>query len=107
MLNQENIFYSVPVFCIYALVFCVDSVVDGPVAVPHLVPLLMAMEGDDPVENSERGCQLLYNILQSARNAVARVQEYQQHAHSLLTGACAPPDTSTASDHMVFVTGHS
>lgn len=105
MLNQENIFYSGPVFCIYALVFCVDSVVDVPVAVPHLVPLLMAMEGDDPVENSERGCQLLYNILQSARNAVVRAKEYQQHAHSLLTGTCARPHTSTTSDHIVFITG--
>ncbi|TWW58902.1 breast cancer anti-estrogen resistance protein 3 homolog isoform X2 [Takifugu flavidus] len=69
-----------------------DSVVDGPVAVPHLVPLLMAMEGDDPVENSERGCQLLYNILQSARNAAVRAQEYQEHAHSLLTGWVPVPE---------------
>lgn len=76
-------------FCIYALVFCVDSAFDGPIAVPHLVPLLMAMEGDDPVENSERGCQLLYNILQSARNAAVHAHDYQQHANALLTGVCA------------------
>lgn len=63
-----------------------DSVVHGPIAVPHLVPLLMAMEGDDPVEDSERGCQLLYNVLQSARSAALHAQDYQQHAHSLLTG---------------------
>ncbi|XP_051242548.1 breast cancer anti-estrogen resistance protein 3 homolog isoform X2 [Dicentrarchus labrax] len=63
-----------------------DSVVDGPIAVPHLVPLLMAMEGEDPVEDSERGCQLLYDVLQSARNAALHAQDYQQHAHSLLTG---------------------
>ncbi|KAF3852572.1 hypothetical protein F7725_005927 [Dissostichus mawsoni] len=62
-----------------------DSVVHGPSAVPHLVPLLMVMEGDDPVENSERGCQLLYDVLQSARSAALHAQDYQQHAHTLLT----------------------
>lgn len=73
--------------CLFSL--CVDSLVQGPIAVPHLVPLLMAMEGDDPVENSERGCQLLYNILQSARNVALHAHDYQQHARSLLTGTCA------------------
>ncbi|XP_034543289.1 breast cancer anti-estrogen resistance protein 3 homolog isoform X2 [Notolabrus celidotus] len=63
-----------------------DSAVQGPIAVPHLVPLLMAMEGEDPVEDSEEGCQLLYNVLQSARSAALHAQDYQQHAHSLLTG---------------------
>lgn len=76
-------------FRVGVLVFCADTVVEGPIAVPHLVPLLMAMEGEDPVENSERGCQLLYNILQSARNAAVHAPDYQQHAHSLLTGGCA------------------
>lgn len=60
--------------------------VHGPIAVPHLVPLLMMMEGEDPVENSEQGCQLLYNVLQSARNDALCAKDYQQHAHSLLTG---------------------
>ncbi|XP_076004229.1 breast cancer anti-estrogen resistance protein 3 homolog isoform X2 [Genypterus blacodes] len=63
-----------------------DSVIQGPVALPHLIPLLMAMEGDDPVENSERGCQLLYDVLQSARNAALHAPDYQRHADSLLTG---------------------
>ncbi|XP_063740828.1 breast cancer anti-estrogen resistance protein 3 homolog isoform X2 [Eleginops maclovinus] len=67
-----------------------DSVVHGPIAVPHLVPLLMVMEGDDPVENSERGCQLLYDVLQSARSAALHAQDYQQHAHTLLTGSWEP-----------------
>ncbi|KAM3623313.1 uncharacterized protein V6R79_009843 [Siganus canaliculatus] len=67
-----------------------ESVVQGPVAVPHLVPLLMAMEGDDPVEDSERGCQLLYNVLQSARSAAVHAQDYQAHARSLLTGGWEP-----------------
>lgn len=66
--------------------FSADSVVHGPLAVPHLVPLLMAMEGDDPVENSERGCQLLYGVLQAARSAALHARDYQQHAQSLLTG---------------------
>ncbi|CAB1459627.1 unnamed protein product [Pleuronectes platessa] len=48
-----------------------DSVVQGPIAVPHLVPLLMTMEGEDPVENSDRGY-------------------YQEHAHALLTGGWEP-----------------
>ena len=63
-----------------------DTVVQGPVAVPHLVPLLMAMEGQDPGEDSERGCQLLYDMLQAARNAALNAPVYQRHAHSLLTG---------------------
>ncbi|KAM3864632.1 breast cancer anti-estrogen resistance protein 3 homolog [Diretmus argenteus] len=67
-----------------------DSVVKGPVAVPHLVPLLMVMEGEDPVENSERGCQLLFDVLQSARSAALHAPDYQQHAHSLLTGGWEP-----------------
>ncbi|CAL8286067.1 unnamed protein product [Arctogadus glacialis] len=62
-----------------------DTVVQGPVAVPHLVPLLMAMEGEDPGEDSERGCQLLYDMLQAARNAALNAPVYQRHAHSLLT----------------------
>uniref|UniRef100_A0A671U1E1 SH2 domain containing 3A n=1 Tax=Sparus aurata TaxID=8175 RepID=A0A671U1E1_SPAAU len=67
-----------------------DSAVHGPIAVPHLVPLLMAMEGEDPVEDSERGCELLYDVLQSARRAALHAQDYQQHAHSLLTGGWEP-----------------
>ncbi|KAJ3614149.1 hypothetical protein NHX12_017725 [Muraenolepis orangiensis] len=67
-----------------------DTVVQGPIAVPHLVPLLMAMEGEDPVENSERGCQLLYDVLQAARNAAVHAPEYQRHAQSLLTGDWEP-----------------
>ncbi|KAJ0050802.1 hypothetical protein NL108_006156, partial [Boleophthalmus pectinirostris] len=62
-----------------------DSVLDGPIAVPHLVPLLMAMEGEDPVENSEHGCQTLYDLLQSARSSALHASDYQQHAHTLLT----------------------
>ncbi|XP_034086062.1 LOW QUALITY PROTEIN: breast cancer anti-estrogen resistance protein 3 homolog [Gymnodraco acuticeps] len=68
-----------------------DSVVHGPSAMPHLVPLLMVMEGDDPVENSERGCQLLYDVLQSARSAALHAQDYQQHAHTLLTAGSWEP----------------
>ncbi|XP_056135473.1 breast cancer anti-estrogen resistance protein 3 homolog [Lampris incognitus] len=67
-----------------------DSVVQGPVAMPHLVPLLMLMEGEDPSENSERGCQLLYDVLQSARNTALHASDYQQHAHTLLTGGWEP-----------------
>lgn len=60
-------------------------------AVPHLVPLLMLMEGEDPVDNSEQGCQLLYDVLQSARTAALHAQEYQQHAQSLLSGTRTCP----------------
>uniref|UniRef100_A0A3P8USS6 SH2 domain-containing protein n=1 Tax=Cynoglossus semilaevis TaxID=244447 RepID=A0A3P8USS6_CYNSE len=49
----------------------------GPVAVPHLIPLLMLMEGEDPVENSDRGCQLLYDLLQSARSIAVHAEDYQ------------------------------
>ncbi|XP_028255737.1 breast cancer anti-estrogen resistance protein 3 [Parambassis ranga] len=67
-----------------------DSVIQGPIAMPHLVPLLMLMEGEDPVENSEQGCQVLYDVLQSARRTTLHAQDYQQHAHSLLTGGWEP-----------------
>ncbi|KAL6110988.1 sh2d3a [Pungitius sinensis] len=67
-----------------------DAAVSGPVAVPHLVPLLMAMEGGDPVEDSERGCQLLYDVLQAARRAALHAADYQQHARALLTGSWVP-----------------
>uniref|UniRef100_A0A096LX89 BCAR3 adaptor protein, NSP family member n=1 Tax=Poecilia formosa TaxID=48698 RepID=A0A096LX89_POEFO len=62
-----------------------DSVVRGPIAVPHLVPLLMLMEGEDPVENNDRGCQVLYDVLQSARSAALHSQVYQKNAQTLLT----------------------
>ncbi|KAL1004958.1 hypothetical protein UPYG_G00052680 [Umbra pygmaea] len=67
-----------------------DSLVQGPLAVPHLIPLLRLMEGEDMGDNTERGCQLLYNTLQAARNAALHASEYQQHAHSLLTGGWEP-----------------
>uniref|UniRef100_A0A3P8UPV3 SH2 domain containing 3A n=1 Tax=Cynoglossus semilaevis TaxID=244447 RepID=A0A3P8UPV3_CYNSE len=67
-----------------------ESVVQGPVAVPHLIPLLMLMEGEDPVENSDRGCQLLYDLLQSARSIAVHAEDYQSHAHSLLSGGWEP-----------------
>ncbi|MEQ2198770.1 hypothetical protein XENOCAPTIV_018039 [Xenoophorus captivus] len=60
----------------------------GPIAVPHLVPLVMVMEGEDPVENGERGCEVLYNVLQAARSAALHSQDHQKHAESLLTGTC-------------------
>ncbi|XP_045566345.1 breast cancer anti-estrogen resistance protein 3 homolog isoform X3 [Salmo salar] len=66
-----------------------DSVVQGPLAVPHLVPLLRLMEGEEG-EHTERGCQLLYNTLQAARNAALHAPQYQEHAHSLLTGDWEP-----------------
>lgn len=56
---------------------------------PHLLPLLMAMEGEDPVDNNERGCELLYDVLQSARSAALHADDYQRHAHALLSGTRA------------------
>ncbi|KAK7929272.1 hypothetical protein WMY93_005667 [Mugilogobius chulae] len=74
-----------------------DSVLQqGSVAVPHLVPLLMAMEGEDPVENSEQGCQTLYDLLQSARSSALHARDYQQHAHTLLTGWEPVPELQEA-----------
>nr|XP_057944013.1 breast cancer anti-estrogen resistance protein 3 homolog isoform X1 [Doryrhamphus excisus]XP_057944022.1 breast cancer anti-estrogen resistance protein 3 homolog isoform X1 [Doryrhamphus excisus] len=69
-----------------------DSAIDGLVAVPHLVPLLMLMEGDDPVENSERGCELLYDVLQMARRAALHAPDHQRHANALLTGLTPIPE---------------
>ncbi|TTE81763.1 Breast cancer anti-estrogen resistance protein 3 [Bagarius yarrelli] len=67
-----------------------ESVVSGLVSLPHMVPLLKLMEGEDAVENSERGCQLLYNILQSSRHIANHANDYQQHAQTLLTAGWDP-----------------
>lgn len=64
----------------------VDSVVSGPLSLPHLLPLLRLMEGEDAVETTDRGCLLLYNLLQSARNATLHARDCTLHAHSLLSG---------------------
>ncbi|KAG5278240.1 hypothetical protein AALO_G00096760 [Alosa alosa] len=69
-----------------------DSVVSSPVAVPHIVPLLRLMEGEEPVEHSdpEKGCSLLYSLLQAARSTAVHAAEHQQHAHSLLSAGWEP-----------------
>ncbi|XP_028827945.1 breast cancer anti-estrogen resistance protein 3 [Denticeps clupeoides] len=67
-----------------------DSVAPGPLSVPHIVPLLKLMEGEDNDEHTERGCELLYNTLQSARHSALNAQKYQQHAHNLLSGGWEP-----------------
>ncbi|RVE75968.1 hypothetical protein OJAV_G00004090 [Oryzias javanicus] len=66
------------------------SSLEGTVAIPHLLPLLMVMEGDDPLENSDQGCQLLYNVLQSARSIALHAADCQEFARSLLTGGWEP-----------------
>uniref|UniRef100_A0A3B3QJW6 SH2 domain containing 3A n=1 Tax=Paramormyrops kingsleyae TaxID=1676925 RepID=A0A3B3QJW6_9TELE len=55
-------------------------------SVPHLVPLLRLMEGEDAGEHTGHGCQLLLSILQSARNSALNARQHQAHAHALLTG---------------------
>lgn len=68
-------------------VSCVaDAMVSGPLSLPHMVPLLRLMEGEDTVESTDRGCQLLYNLLQSARNAALHASNCTQHAQGLLSG---------------------
>ncbi|KAG9331590.1 hypothetical protein JZ751_018659 [Albula glossodonta] len=67
-----------------------DGVVRGPVSVPHILPILRVMEGEELGEHTDHGCQLLLNILQSARNAALKVPQYQAYAHSLLTGGWEP-----------------
>ncbi|XP_051982066.1 breast cancer anti-estrogen resistance protein 3 homolog isoform X2 [Xyrauchen texanus] len=68
-----------------------DSVVSGPLSLPHMVPLLSLMEGEqDIVESTGRGCQLLYNLLQSARNAALHANDCTLHAYSLLSAGWEP-----------------
>ncbi|XP_052402617.1 breast cancer anti-estrogen resistance protein 3 homolog isoform X2 [Carassius gibelio] len=67
-----------------------DIVVSGPLSLPHMVPLLKLMEGEDSVESTDRGCQLLYNLLQSARNAALHANDCTQHALSLLSAGWEP-----------------
>ncbi|XP_016308262.1 breast cancer anti-estrogen resistance protein 3-like isoform X2 [Sinocyclocheilus anshuiensis] len=67
-----------------------DAVVSGPLSLPHMEPLLRLMEGEDSVESTDRGCQLLYNLLQSARNAALHANDCTQHAHGLLSAGWEP-----------------
>ncbi|XP_066516544.1 breast cancer anti-estrogen resistance protein 3 homolog [Hoplias malabaricus] len=67
-----------------------DSMMSGPIALPHIVPVLKLMEGEDVVENSESGCQILYNILQSSRKTAINADQCQQHAHTLLSVGWEP-----------------
>ncbi|XP_077575947.1 breast cancer anti-estrogen resistance protein 3 homolog isoform X2 [Stigmatopora nigra] len=67
-----------------------ECVLVGPVAVPHLVPMLLLMEGEDHVEDSERGCQTLYNVLQTARRDALQARDYKRHASALLAGGWTP-----------------
>ncbi|KAF4118013.1 breast cancer anti-estrogen resistance protein 3 homolog isoform X1 [Onychostoma macrolepis] len=67
-----------------------DAEVSGPLSLPHMVPLLRLMEGEDSVESTDRGCQLLYNLLQSARNAALHANDCTQHAHGLLSAGWEP-----------------
>ncbi|XP_059410941.1 breast cancer anti-estrogen resistance protein 3 homolog isoform X2 [Carassius carassius] len=67
-----------------------DIVVSGPLSLPHMVPLLRLMEGEDSVESTDRGCQLLYNLLQSARNAALHANDCTQHALGLLSAGWEP-----------------
>lgn len=82
-----------------AVLLFAGSVVQGPIALPHLVPLLMLMEGEDPVEDSERGCQLLYDVLQSARSTALHAHDYQEHAHALLSGMHVHPHNTVQHYH--------
>ncbi|KAJ8336797.1 hypothetical protein SKAU_G00380170 [Synaphobranchus kaupii] len=67
-----------------------DEAVQGPLSVPHVLPLLRVMEGEDLGEHTERGCQLLLNTLQSARQDALNAPQYQAHAHGLLTAGWEP-----------------
>ncbi|XP_077460834.1 breast cancer anti-estrogen resistance protein 3 homolog isoform X2 [Stigmatopora argus] len=67
-----------------------ECVLAGPVAVPHLVPMLLLMEGEDHMEDSERGCQTLYNVLQTARRDALQARDYKRHASDLLAGGWTP-----------------
>ncbi|XP_061626299.1 breast cancer anti-estrogen resistance protein 3 homolog isoform X2 [Phyllopteryx taeniolatus] len=66
-----------------------ESVLGGAVAVPHLVPALLLLEGEDGVEDSERDVQTLYDVLQAARRHATHARDYQQHASALLKGLTA------------------
>ncbi|XP_061089298.1 breast cancer anti-estrogen resistance protein 3 homolog isoform X3 [Conger conger] len=67
-----------------------EEAAQGPLSVPHMLPLLRVMEGEDLGEHTERGCQLLLNTLQSARQAALEAPQYQAHAHALLTAGWEP-----------------
>ncbi|XP_018583416.2 breast cancer anti-estrogen resistance protein 3 isoform X1 [Scleropages formosus] len=66
------------------------AAVSEPISVPHLLPLLKLMEGEDPGEHTGQGCQVLFNTLQSARAAALNAAQHEAHAHSLLTAGWEP-----------------
>ncbi|XP_049576006.1 breast cancer anti-estrogen resistance protein 3 homolog isoform X3 [Syngnathus scovelli] len=68
-----------------------DECISGvPVAVPHLIPVLLLMEGQDLVEDSHQGCQMLFDLLQAARRHAAQARQHQEHAKALLASGWTP-----------------
>ncbi|XP_061131442.1 breast cancer anti-estrogen resistance protein 3 homolog isoform X2 [Syngnathus typhle] len=68
-----------------------DECISGvPVAVPHLIPVLLQMEDLDFLEDSHRGCQMLFDLLQAARRHAAQARQHQEHAKALLASGWTP-----------------
>ncbi|KAE8574610.1 hypothetical protein XENTR_v10003502 [Xenopus tropicalis] len=67
------------------------------VVVPHIVPVLRAMEGEDDAGGTmEESCARLLRVLQAARSYAANAELHQKNAENKLEGHTALPELGEA-----------
>uniref|UniRef100_A0A452HGF6 Uncharacterized protein n=1 Tax=Gopherus agassizii TaxID=38772 RepID=A0A452HGF6_9SAUR len=64
----------------------------GEVAVPHLLPLISLMEGEQLWDDHEESCDLLLRTLESARSIATSARAYKATAEAKLQGFQATPE---------------
>uniref|UniRef100_A0A8C3TCV6 SH2 domain containing 3A n=1 Tax=Chelydra serpentina TaxID=8475 RepID=A0A8C3TCV6_CHESE len=64
----------------------------GEVAVPHLLPLISLMEGEQLWDDHEESCDLLLQTLESARSIATSAGAYKATAEAKLQGFQATPE---------------
>uniref|UniRef100_A0A674J9W2 SH2 domain containing 3A n=1 Tax=Terrapene triunguis TaxID=2587831 RepID=A0A674J9W2_9SAUR len=64
----------------------------GEVAVPHLLPLISLMEGEQLWDDHEESCDLLLRTLESARSIATSAGAYKATAEAKLQGFQATPE---------------
>ncbi|XP_067416511.1 SH2 domain-containing protein 3A [Emydura macquarii macquarii] len=64
----------------------------GEVAIPHLLPLISLMEGEQLWDDHEESCALLLSTLESARSIATNAGAYKATAEAKLQGFQATPE---------------